>query len=69
MNFVITLYRAGLQPQHFNADTLPEARQKMLKAQATRGCTKVELAVIIDTWLPGLDHSNGNGKGLRSVSV
>ncbi len=58
MNFVITLYRVGVAyPQHFNADNLPEARLKMLKAQAVRGCSKVELSVILDTWSNG-----GNAK-------
>ncbi len=53
LNFVVTLYRVGSAPQNFNADNLPEARQKMLKAQAVRGATKVELSVILDTWNSG----------------
>lgn len=56
LNFVVTLFRNGYPPQHFNADNLPEARQKMLKAQASRGVSKVELSLIIDTWYP----ENGN---------
>lgn len=59
MNFVITVYRrqrtnsVGYSPlpvQNFNAETLSEARQKMLKAQHMRFVYKVELSVIIDTW-------------------
>lgn len=49
-NFVVTLFRLGYPPQNFNADNLPEARQKMLKAINTRGASKVELSIIIDTW-------------------
>lgn len=52
INFVVTLYRVGVPIQNFNADNLPEARQKMMKAQSTRGVVKVELSVILDTWLP-----------------
>lgn len=58
MNFTVTVYRrqrqgleySYLPVQHFNADTLPEARQKMLKAQHLRFAYKVELSVILDTW-------------------
>lgn len=53
LNFVITLYRAGSQPQNFNADNLSEARQKMIKAMSTRGALKVEMSLIIDTWKAG----------------
>lgn len=52
LEFVITLYRNGYEPQRFNADTLSEARQKMIRAQATRGATKVEMAVLLDRWMP-----------------
>lgn len=63
MNFIVTLYRNGFAPQNFNADNLPEARQKMLKAQSARGATKVELSVILDCWtqtetLKSLFHNN-----------
>jgi hypothetical protein len=62
MQFIITVYRRQRQGMarppvyspmpvmHFNADNLPEARQKMLKAQAVRYVHKVELSVILDTW-------------------
>lgn len=61
MNFIITVYRrqrtgwtpAAFSPmpvQHFNADNLAEARQKMLKAQSIKFAFKVELSVILDTW-------------------
>jgi len=51
MNFIITLYRRNSHTiQHFNAATLPEARSKMLQAQADRFAIKVEMSVILDTW-------------------
>lgn len=54
-NYVVTLFRLGYPPQNFNATSLPEARQKMLKAINSRNAKKVELSVILDTW-----EANGN---------
>jgi hypothetical protein len=62
MHYTITLYRrerqisggnlsySNMPVQHFNADTLAEARQKMLRAQAARFAYKVELSVTLDVW-------------------
>ena len=58
MNFIITLYRRNSHSmQHFNAATLPEARAKMLQAQADRYAIKVEMSVILDTWLKNTEEN------------
>lgn len=53
LEFVVTLFRDGYEPQRFNANTLPSARQAMLKACASKGAVKVEMAVTIDRWRKG----------------
>jgi hypothetical protein len=55
--FRVTVYRAfpdkTSNHQHFNSETLPEARINYLKAQSIRFATRVELAIVLDTWKDG----------------
>lgn len=57
MNYVITVYRTtGNQVQRFNADSLAKALQVYQLRCGERFVHKVEMSVILETWVNIINH-------------